>query len=123
MRRTGWRLVNGRWVRSLREPGVRVRLFQKRKSRVFYRFVRVPGVGPDRKALGTGDQDEADRLGARLPSGLLVQEGAQPQRPVLQAAGGSATTPRRQHSSTTRRPLAATTRLGLRSFSRTSRGP
>lgn len=69
--RNEWRLVSGKWVRSLGTRGVRVRLFQKTKDGSFYRYLWIPGRGRSRASLGTRDRAEAERLGRALLSALL----------------------------------------------------
>ena len=79
--RNGWRLLKGRWTRSLGERGVRVRLFQMRKDGTFYRDVWVPGRGKNRKCLHTRDRGEADHLGRALLAALMTQDAeSAPQR-------------------------------------------
>jgi len=70
-RRNEWQQTKGLWTRSLGERGARVRLFQKRKGGVFFRDVWVPGQGKSRRAIGTTDRAEAERLGRALLAGLL----------------------------------------------------
>lgn len=72
--RTEWHQHNGLWSRSLGNRGMRIRLFEKRRGGGFYRSVWVPGRGFDRKALGTTNRNEADRLGRELLSALLRDE-------------------------------------------------
>jgi integrase len=72
--RNGWRLLTGRWTRSLGERGVRVRLFQMRKGGTFYRDVWVPGRGKDRRCLRTRHRGKADRLGRALLAALMTQD-------------------------------------------------
>ena len=74
IRRNGWHQVNGKWTRSLGERGCRVRLFQKRRTGVFYREVWIAGEGSDRKSLHTGNRDVAERLGKELLANLMRGE-------------------------------------------------
>ena len=74
IRRNGWHQVNGKWTRSLGERGCRVRLFQKRRTGVFYRDVWIPGEGYDRTSLRTRDRDRAERLGRELLANLMRGE-------------------------------------------------
>src|SRR6185503_17007416 len=68
----GWKLVGGKWTRSLGMRGARVRLFQRRSGTTFYRDVWVRGKGRDIKSLNTCDRDEAERLGKQLLGALLA---------------------------------------------------
>ncbi len=72
--RTEWHQHKGLWSRSLGNRGTRIRLFEKRSGGGFYRSVWVPERGFDRKALGTTDRNEADRLGRALLAALLKDE-------------------------------------------------
>jgi integrase len=65
MTNRGWHQVNGKWTRSLGERGLRIRLFQIRRGGVFFRSVCLDGQ-KHRKALGTSDRKDADRLGRSL---------------------------------------------------------
>lgn len=73
-RRNAWKIVDGKWTRSLGSRGARVRLFERTKGGVYYRDVHVPGRGKDRKSLGTTDRGEAERLGNQLLGALLSEE-------------------------------------------------
>jgi integrase len=73
-KRTGWRLVGGKWTRSIGQRGARVRLFQKRKNGSFYRAVWVPGRGRDFQCLHTRNREDADQLGRQLLASLLSGE-------------------------------------------------
>lgn len=73
-KRDGWRLVGGKWTRSLGARGTRVRLFQKRRNGTFYRAVWVAGRGRDIACLHTQQREEADRSGRQLLAGLLSSE-------------------------------------------------
>ncbi len=80
LKRSEWhRDKSGRLSCSLGERGMRVRLFEKRKSGWFYRTVWIPGKGRDQKPLKTKDKDEALRLGKLLLAELL-KSGVQPLR-------------------------------------------
>ncbi|MBA3342898.1 MAG: site-specific integrase [Gemmatimonadaceae bacterium] len=73
--RTEWRLIKGKWTRSLGNRGARVRLFQKRSGGQFYRSVWSPRAGTfDRRCLGTADRVEAEKMGRDLLAGLLRDE-------------------------------------------------
>ena len=73
----GWHQVNGKWTRSLGERGLRVRLFQIRRGGMFFRSVCLHGQ-KQRKALGTTDRREAERLGRALLAALRLDGGASP---------------------------------------------
>lgn len=73
-RRKEWRQVKGRWMRSLGDRGMRIRLFQKRPDGMFYRAVWIPGRGSHQASLLTRDRQEADRLGRALLAELLRNE-------------------------------------------------
>lgn len=71
-KRDGWKLVGGRWTRTIGTRGCRVRLFQKRSGGTFYRAVWVSKEGrSDIKSLLTSDRDRAEELGRRLVAALL----------------------------------------------------
>lgn len=72
--RNEWKLKDGKWRRSLGSRGCRVTLFERTKGGGFHRSVWLPGVGVDRRALGTTDKDEAERLGKDLLAALLRDE-------------------------------------------------
>lgn len=73
--RTEWRLIKGKWTRSLGNRGARVRLFQKRSGGQFYRSVWSPRASVfDRRCLGTSDRYEAEKIGRELLAGLLRDE-------------------------------------------------
>jgi hypothetical protein len=48
-RRKEWRRVKGKWMRSLGDRGMRIRLFQKRPDGMFYRAVSIPAGGVIRR--------------------------------------------------------------------------
>jgi len=73
-RRNEWHLQNGKWRRSLGTRSCRVTLFERTKGGGFYRAVWIPGVGVDRRALGTKDKNEAEKLGKDLLAALLREE-------------------------------------------------
>src|SRR5438046_3797838 len=73
-RRKEWQQVDGRWMHSLGERGMRVRIFEKRRNGTFYRTTWVPGQGRNHASLGTRDRNEAERLGRMLLAELLRQE-------------------------------------------------
>ncbi len=72
--RNEWKLKDGKWRRSLGSRGCRVTLFERVKGGGFHRSVWLPGVGVDRRALGTSDKGEAERLGKDLLAALLREE-------------------------------------------------
>ena len=69
--RTEWHQHKGLWSRSLGNRGVRVRLFQKRRGRQFYRAVWLQGRGEDRRCLLTSERLEAEQLGKELLGAIL----------------------------------------------------
>src|SRR4051812_25759932 len=74
-KRNSWhRTKSGAWTCSLGERGLRVRLFQKRKSGMFHRAVWRPDTGFDQRPLGTDDRDTAMQLGRLLLAELLKGE-------------------------------------------------
>jgi integrase len=75
-KRDGWRVVGGKWTRSLGTRGTRVRLFQKRRGGAFYRAVWLPGRGRDLACLHTGSREEAEQLGRSLLASLLLGDKA-----------------------------------------------
>lgn len=81
-RRNEWRLVGGKWIRSLGNRGARIRLFQNRVDGPFYRDVWIAGRGKSRKCLDTRNRNEAERLGMQLLANLLVSEELEPIGPV-----------------------------------------
>ncbi|MBA3645131.1 MAG: tyrosine-type recombinase/integrase [Gemmatimonadaceae bacterium] len=72
--RNEWKLKDGKWRRSLGNRGCRVTLFERTKGGGFHRSVWLPGVGVDRRALGTADKVEAEKLGKDLLAALLREE-------------------------------------------------
>lgn len=76
-KRDGWKLVGGRWTRSIGERGYRVRLFQKRTGGTFYRAVWVSGEGSDVKCLHTADREQAEQLGRRLVAAMMSGDRSQ----------------------------------------------
>lgn len=72
--RNEWKLKDGKWRRSLGNRGCRVTLFERTKGGGFHRSVWLPGVGVDRRALGTADKVEAEKLGKELLAALLRDE-------------------------------------------------
>ena len=82
-RRNGWHQIKGRWARTLGDRGLRVRLFQMRKSGTFYRDVWLPGRGKDRKCLHTNDRAEAEKLGRALIAARIGEEQRGPAPGVL----------------------------------------
>lgn len=74
-RRDQWRQrKDGSWTISLGSRGHRVQLFENRESGVYYRCLYEPGVGKQRRSLGTKDRAEAERLGRQLLAMLLQGE-------------------------------------------------
>ena len=74
-RRDQWRRrKDGTWTISLGARGHRVQLFENCDTGYYYRSVYVPGVGKNRKSLGTKDRTEAERLGRLLLAALLRGE-------------------------------------------------
>lgn len=73
-RRNEWRLVAGKWTRSLGERGLRVRLFQIAKDGSFFRSVWIPGRGKDRRCMRTRDRMQAERMGRELLAALLTDQ-------------------------------------------------
>ena len=73
-KRDTWRLLDGRWTRSLGHRGARCRLFEIRRGGPFYRDVWIPGRGKNRKCLYTTDRAGAERLGTELLAAILRNE-------------------------------------------------
>lgn len=81
--RDRWRLVGGKWTRSIGHRGARVRLFQNRRGGAFHRAVWVPGHGRDVACLHTRDRDEALRLGRQFLAAFLANgRGWSPDRKI-----------------------------------------
>ncbi len=73
-RRNEWRVVAGKWTRSIGERGLRVRCFQLMKDGSFYRDLWIPGSGKSRKCIGTTDRAEADSIARELLAALLKDQ-------------------------------------------------
>ena len=54
------------WSKHVEAHGVRVRIYERANSSSIYREVRLPDGTKDRKSLGTGDRDEAERRAKSL---------------------------------------------------------
>jgi integrase len=66
-----WNRVNGTWRISLGSRGCTVRLFENRKTGVYYRDVWVDGR-KDRRSLHTANKAKAEELGRRILLRLLT---------------------------------------------------